>query len=85
MRLSSLLRPMPVIIAGIVAIAPATACSRTNEYPDPVYSDRHRWDSREDAAYRRWEAERRTSHMEYERRAVEEQRAYWNWRHAHPD
>jgi hypothetical protein len=85
MRLNSLTRRLPFILAGIFATTSLTACAHPVEYYDPVYADRHRWDDREDIAYRRWEGERKFEHVEYERRGVEEQRAYWNWRHAHPE
>jgi hypothetical protein len=85
MRLGFLLRRAPFIVAAIVSTASIGACARGAYYDDPVFSDRHRWDSREDAAYRRWETERRIEHIEYSRRVVEEQRTYWTWRHSHPD
>ena len=85
MRLNILLRRAPFIVAGIFATTSVAACSRNREYYDPVNNDRHRWDSREEAAYRRWEAEQRYEHMTYDRRQVEQQRAYWTWRHSHPE
>jgi hypothetical protein len=85
MRINSLIRGAPLIVAGIFATASLASCSHPVEYYDPVYSDRHRWDDRESLAYGRWETEQRYQHIEYERRPVDEQRAYWNWRHAHPE
>ena len=85
MRFKFLLRHAPVFVAGIFAATSLASCAHPTEYYDPVFSDRHRWDDREEVAYRRWETERRIDHIEYQRRAVDEQRAYWNWRHSHPD
>jgi len=72
------------LLAAVLAIGSIAACGRPNEYNDVAFGDRHRWDSREDAAYRRWEAERRIEHVEFDRRAAADQSAYWSWRHAHP-
>jgi len=78
---------MPLVVAGmasIASLASISGCARPS-YRDPVFDDTHRWDSREDAAYRRWEAERRLDHVEFRLRRDEEQREYWRWRHDHPD
>jgi hypothetical protein len=74
-----------IAVAGVLATASLGACTHRNNIYDPTYNDTHRWNAREDAAYRRWEAERRLQHDEYSRRAVDQQRAYWTWRHQHPD
>ena len=77
----------PSLIVGAILAASASTmsgCMRRNYY-DPVYADNHRWDSREEAAYRRWEAERQLQHVEFQVRRDEEQREFWRWRHDHPD
>lgn len=84
MRRFQMFRSVPLVLATVLATGSIAACSRPNDYSDSVYGDRHRWDSREEAAYRRWEAERRFEHLEYARRTEAEQREYWTWRHAHP-
>jgi hypothetical protein len=59
------------------------ACSHNREYYDPYTGQTVTWNNDEDAYYRRWEAERRMSHIDYRRRAAAEQRAYWDWRRDH--
>jgi hypothetical protein len=85
MRRQFLLRRVPVIAAGILSTTSIASCAHRNNVYDPVYSDNHRWNAREDAAYRRWEAERNSPHADYSRRNADEQRSYWQWRHNHPD
>jgi hypothetical protein len=88
MRRSLLWRGIPLAAASILSsmsILSISACARPHEYYDTIYSDRHRWDEREETAYRRWELERRFEHIAFERRREEEQREYWRWRHDHPD
>jgi hypothetical protein len=92
MRLLLLLRPAPLVTAAIVSMGSVAACSRNHDrydpntgYYDTVNNDRHRWDTREDVAYRRWETQRNMQHADYPRRSADEQRAYWTWRHSNPD
>jgi hypothetical protein len=83
MRQFKMLKPV-LALAAALAIGSVAACSHPYEYNDVAHGDHHRWDSREDAAYRRWEAERRIDHIEFDRRTAADQSAYWTWRHAHP-
>ncbi len=86
MRFSSrMLRRAPWLVAAVFATASVTACSHNRDIYDSGFNDHHRWDTREDAAYRRWETERQIQHVEYERRNDQDQRAYWTWRHQHPN
>jgi hypothetical protein len=80
-----MLRRAPWLAATVIAGASFTGCAHPANYYDSARNDNHRWDRREDTAYRRWEAERRFDHMEFNRRSADEQRAYWAWRHEHPD
>jgi hypothetical protein len=52
---------------------------------DPVHKDYHNWDDREDKAYRRYLAEQKISYRDYKHLTASRQRAYWTWRHEHPD
>ena len=52
---------------------------------DRGHRDYHAWGPHEDVAYRRWLAERHTKYVEFGRLSAERQRAYWAWRHEHPD
>ncbi len=77
-----------MLFVGGLAVASAASisgCARPLSFYDPVYADTHRWDSREDAAYRRWETERQLQHVEFQQRKEAEQRDFWRWRHDHPD
>lgn len=56
-----------------------------HRYYDREHRVYHAWDAREDAAYRRWLAERHYRYMEFGRLKAERQREYWIWRHEHPD
>ena len=72
----------PLTIAALLA-APLTfgACSSGYRVYDPYGHDYHRWNRSELGLYRRWEAETRLSHVDFDRRPVAEQRAYFAWRH----
>ena len=52
---------------------------------DRGHRDYHAWGPHEDVAYRRWLAERHARYVEFGRLSAERQRAYWAWRHEHPD
>ena len=71
------------VLALVVASAVLTGCAYRG-YVDPAFGDRHSWDSREDATYRQWEGERRFVHVDYLQRSLDDQWAYWNWRHSNP-
>lgn len=73
------------LAAGIIATSAVGACSHPNYVYDEPYATQRVWDGREQAAYRRWEAERRMEHVEYQRRSAAERRAYWQWRHDHQE
>jgi hypothetical protein len=40
------------------------------------------WSHGEDLAYRQWEYSTQRSHLDFPRRQISEQRAYWGWRQA---
>jgi hypothetical protein len=87
MRTRFVQRSLPALAFGVISAASAVSssgCARASFY-DPVYLDTHRWDSREEATYRRWEAERQLQHVEFKNRHDDEQREFWRWRHDHPD
>ena len=84
MRIKFELSRLPIVVAGMLAAGSIAACSHPNYY-DTAYNDYHPWNRSEEFAYRRWETERQIAHVEYVRRSDQEQRAYWTWRHAHPD
>ena len=54
-------------------------------YHDAERNDDHRWDNREDRAYRIWVKEHHRKYSDFRRLKEEDQRAYWAWRHEHSD
>ncbi len=52
---------------------------------DADHQDYHRWDGREDRAYRRYLSERHEEYRGVSSLSDEDQRNYWRWRHTHQD
>jgi hypothetical protein len=52
---------------------------------DRDHKDYHNWDDNEDRSYRVYLGERHREYHPFVELKVKEQRAYWNWRHSHPD
>jgi hypothetical protein len=84
MRIRPTLQGLSFAAIAAAASVTVTSCSRNRDVYDSSGNVNRRWDSREEQAYRRWEAERRYDHMEFTRRRAEEQRQYWDWRRSHP-
>jgi hypothetical protein len=70
-----------LLLAALVA--PLGACA-ARVYDQPR-RDYHRWNSREDRAYREYLAERHREYREFSRLDRREQEEYWEWRHSHLD
>jgi len=58
---------------------------RDHRYYDKAHKDYHQWNEHEDAAYRRWLAERHRDYRDFGRLSAKDQQRYWTWRHEHPD
>jgi hypothetical protein len=71
--------------AVVVPTAKAQEASVQVRIYDKDHHDYHNWDDHEDRAYRRYLAEQRRDYIEYKKLNSRDQRAYWNWRHDHPD
>ncbi len=61
-----------------------------DDHHDERYWDRdgrdwHEWNEREEHAWREYLRERRWEYRAWNRCNRREQRAYWRWRHHHPD
>jgi len=56
-----------------------------NRIYDRDHRDYHNWDDNEDHRYRQYLVERHREYHPFIEIKVKEQRAYWNWRHSHPD
>ena len=54
-------------------------------YYDRGYRDYHRWDNREDGRYRSWGTDRHEAYRPFYKLHRAQQRAYWKYRHEHPD
>jgi hypothetical protein len=52
---------------------------------DPGYSDYHVWGPGEANYYNQWVVEEHRPRRDYRRLNHNDQRQYWQWRHAHPD
>ena len=82
------------LLLGIGLIAPVGIQAANNfrddryqerRYYDRDYKDYHRWDRREDDRYRHWGSERHEVYRPFYRLDRAQQRAYWRYRHEHPD
>ncbi len=76
-----------LMAAVVVAPVASTSCvvrARARIY-DPDYRDYHRWDGREQHAYREYWEERHDRYRDYGQLNDEQKREYWEWRHQHPD
>ena len=56
-----------------------------HRYYDRDYKDYHRWNNNEDARYRSWGTERHEAYRPFYRLHRKQRRAYWKYRHEHPD
>jgi hypothetical protein len=72
-------------LLGPIAIAPAVLLAQDRVYHDAEHNDDHHWDAHEDRAYRVWVKENHRHYQNFAKIRVEDQRAYWAWRHEHSD
>lgn len=70
--------------ASLAAAQPQDAGVQIRFY-DRDHKDYHNWDDREDRAYRNYLVEQHRSYREFRHERRARQRAYWRWRHEHPD
>jgi hypothetical protein len=73
-----------VLAAAFVLPLATTGCAVHRVY-DPDHNDYHHWNNHETTFYVQWEGETHRDHREFAQRNPDEQKEYWNWRHAHPD
>ena len=78
---------MGLALVGAVAVTPQTTQAQAVDVRiyDSHHHDYHNWDDHEDRAYRRYLAEKHWEYVEYQKQSARRQRAYWAWRHSHPD
>ena len=75
-----------IILASLfltVSLAMTACVGRVRVY-DQWHSDYHRWDGREEVVYRGYLNDNHREYRPYTSLTVEDQRAYFEWRHAHP-
>jgi hypothetical protein len=68
----------------VTTLAGSTGACAVRMYDEPRV-DYHRWNGREERAYRIYLVERRREYLEFRRLDRREQEAYWAWRHSHSD
>jgi hypothetical protein len=56
-----------------------------NRVYDRSHKDYHNWNDNEDRSFRVYLGERHREYRPFAEMREKEQRAYWNWRHRHPD
>jgi hypothetical protein len=56
-----------------------------NRVYDRAHNDYHNWDDNEDRSYRQYLGQQHRDYRPIAETNAKQQRAYWNWRHSHPD
>jgi hypothetical protein len=68
-----------------LAWAPTELRAEDRVYHDAQHNDDHHWNNHEDRAYRVWVKENHRKYRTFGKLKVEDQQAYWGWRHEHSD
>jgi len=70
-----------------IAIAPTALRAQEHKviYHDKGHNDDHEWNNHEDQAYRMWVREGHRKNTQFVKLKVNDQQAYWGWRHEHSD
>jgi hypothetical protein len=68
-----------------LAVTPLALRADDRKFHDADHNDDHAWNKNEDKAYRQWEKENHRKHVDFAKAKDEDQKAYWTWRHEHPD
>ncbi len=69
-----------------LAAQPPRDDDHRDRYYDRDHKDYHEWNEREERAWHRyWEEQRHALPLTWRRANEEQRRAYWRWRHEHPD
>jgi hypothetical protein len=89
-----MLRFLNVALMAAALVVPVTVVSTlraedhvtVRTYHDRGHNDDHEWNSHEDQAYRIWAKQNhRRYYSNFDKVKVEDQQAYWGWRHEHSD
>jgi hypothetical protein len=81
MRLNHRIIGMMLSATALASASAMTGCASGGLYYDSYGHDYHRWNRGEDRSYRLWETQTHRGHMDFNRRSVGEQHAYWGSRH----
>jgi len=79
---------LSALFAGAALVAPVAIQAqdhRDRRYYDRDNRDYHAWNDQEDRAYRVYLGEQHRDYREFRREKAAQQRAYFRWRHEHPD
>lgn len=71
--------------ASMAGAMVGSACTGYVRLYDANYNDYHRWDDREDRAYRSYLTQRHHDYRPIGQMNGDEQHDYWKWRHSHED
>jgi hypothetical protein len=77
-----------ILLGGLLLapVVPTALQAKDNpRYHDAAHNDDHEWNSHEDKAYRVWAKENHRKYRDFAKLKVEDQQAYWGWRHEHSD
>jgi hypothetical protein len=78
-------RQLPLLLLVLALGGTGTACTASLRVYDEPHGDYHRWDRREERAYRVYLGEQHREYREFGRLERRDQDEYWGWRHSHPD
>ena len=81
MRLNHGIIALMLSAGALGSVSAMTGCATDGLVYDSYGHQYHRWDRGEERFYRQWEIGTRRSHMNFQRRNLGDQRAYWGWRH----
>ena len=69
----------------VMALGSTAGCAVGLRVYDGPHRDYHRWDGREERAYRVYLVEQHREYREFGRLEPRDQEEYWAWRHNHPN
>jgi hypothetical protein len=69
----------------VLSLGSLTGCFAGVRVYDGPHGDYHRWNDREERAYRVYLADQHRDYREFNRLERPEQDRYWSWRHDHRD
>ncbi len=72
-------------LCGTFATLPTLRAEEPRTWHDQAHNEDHKWDTREDKAYRMWVKEQHRKYKDFGKLKEEERQSYWGWRHDHSD